>query len=904
MTIDFALSLSFEGIELLQRVQRGWRRLGQVDVGSETLDADLADLRQKGEALAPNGFYTKLILPLDQIKYTAIEGTLTTQSDIDAELEGATPYALDELVIDCERFGGRTHIAAVARETLKEAEVFAAAHGFNPVAFVAVPEPFTFQKEVFFGPTEGMRKILGRKAKVTRDALPVMIVGTRIKSRLLVFDQTEDIEEDVYKDDLAELLAGEVKATEAASHDDLADVSAGTETASVETDTSHDSTQSKSIWVDPVPAEFYPLQLKDDKEALRPALVPTDFAGYQPRLFDTIVAEFHPQASSAPTAKLVAVAANASGQAPKLGAAPVAKRTVKTTTGDTASKTPALIAIAASVALIAGGLIWSQQQNETVPVTQEAAPVAQDATAPDETFTSEVTTEVAQAATPNEAALANLDLTPSTEDAVQSQAARPELELDVAADTADLPNAAPSEPSPNAFAIALPSFGAEVSDEATLPSASPNALASVADPARGAPILLVLNDADAPMATVEGPPEPPTQLLADVADPTPPPQGTVMSPAQATRIYQTTGVWQRAPRLIDQPSGVILLDFQPPAPPEPVLRIALPERPPLTGLDNDLSFLAPADPPPASAVYARDENGFILATPEGTLTPEGALVFAGLPDLEITPRPALTQAELDRMELLAPAPEGVIIIAGRPDIIPPLRPADLQTSTQDIAEAEAASPEATSPGSVGVAGLELQNSGAIALDTSVVENASENDLRPLVRPQELAAAADARTPDITDIIAGIESEDATLRFDNSTQLAVVLSIRPDKRPSNFATVVAAAQARQATVAIAPATPNAPVTAAAPVPPQNFEPVPGGVARAATQEDAIRLRDINLIGVYGRPNARRALVRLSNGRYVRVEIGSALDGGQVTAIGDNALNYVKRGRTYAIELPSG
>ena len=92
--------------------------------------------------------------------------------------------------------------------------------------------------------------------------------------------------------------------------------------------------------------------------------------------------------------------------------------------------------------------------------------------------------------------------------------------------------------------------------------------------------------------------------------------------------------------------------------------------------------------------------------------------------------------------------------------------------------------------------------------------------------------------------------------------------------------------------------------AAPIAPQNYAPVPGGVARAATQEDVIRLRQINLIGVYGRPNARRALVRLSNGRYVRVEVGSALDGGQVTAIGDNALNYVKRGRTYALELPSG
>ncbi len=69
-------------------------------------------------------------------------------------------------------------------------------------------------------------------------------------------------------------------------------------------------------------------------------------------------------------------------------------------------------------------------------------------------------------------------------------------------------------------------------------------------------------------------------------------------------------------------------------------------------------------------------------------------------------------------------------------------------------------------------------------------------------------------------------------------------------------------------------------------------------------NAIRLRDVNLIGVYGSPNNRRALVRLRNGNYVKVEIGSSLDGGRVTAIGDSALNYVKRGKTIALELPTG
>ena len=77
-----------------------------------------------------------------------------------------------------------------------------------------------------------------------------------------------------------------------------------------------------------------------------------------------------------------------------------------------------------------------------------------------------------------------------------------------------------------------------------------------------------------------------------------------------------------------------------------------------------------------------------------------------------------------------------------------------------------------------------------------------------------------------------------------------------------------------------------------------------MARAATIDNAIRLRDINLIGVYGRASNRYALVRLPNGRYLRVSPGDPLDGGSVTAISESALNYVKRGRTYTLEIPSG
>ena len=65
-----------------------------------------------------------------------------------------------------------------------------------------------------------------------------------------------------------------------------------------------------------------------------------------------------------------------------------------------------------------------------------------------------------------------------------------------------------------------------------------------------------------------------------------------------------------------------------------------------------------------------------------------------------------------------------------------------------------------------------------------------------------------------------------------------------------------------------------------------------------------LGKVNLIGVYGSSSDRRALVRLSNGKYVKVQVGDKLDGGQVAAISDDALRYVKRGKNVVLEVPQG
>jgi hypothetical protein len=113
---------------------------------------------------------------------------------------------------------------------------------------------------------------------------------------------------------------------------------------------------------------------------------------------------------------------------------------------------------------------------------------------------------------------------------------------------------------------------------------------------------------------------------------------------------------------------------------------------------------------------------------------------------------------------------------------------------------------------------------------------------------------------------------------------------PRTRPATIERIAVATESAPEAVETA-------AVAAAPSIPSNTS-----VARAATEDNVLNLRRINLIGVTGTSADRRALVRLGNGRFVKVEVGSALDGGQVTAIGDTALNFVKRGKTYALVLP--
>ncbi len=178
MKPGFALSLSFDGITLLHRSAAGWRAVGDADPRSPALADELAALRRSATALSPGGFQCKLIIPNDQIRYMTLEtGPLDENGRLQATrqaLEGVTPYAVSELFFDVEAAGSDTRVAAVARDTLREAEIFAVEHQLNPVSFAAWPEKDgCFEREPFFGETEIARTLLPDAETVEREDIPL-----------------------------------------------------------------------------------------------------------------------------------------------------------------------------------------------------------------------------------------------------------------------------------------------------------------------------------------------------------------------------------------------------------------------------------------------------------------------------------------------------------------------------------------------------------------------------------------------------------------------------------------------------------------------------------------------------------------------------------------------------------
>ncbi|MEL7212675.1 MAG: hypothetical protein AAGK92_08440 [Pseudomonadota bacterium] len=686
MSAEFALLLKMPTTQLLVADQDAWKVVGEAALDSDDMAGALSELRKKGEAVAGGTVSCLLILPDDQIKYLSLPATDDDAAAAHAALEGATPYAVQDLAYDWARAGDTLYVAAVARETLAEAETFVTEHGFTAAGFIAAPDPNDFPvRPVFDSPT-----------------LPRGV---------------------------AHIPIGEA-------------------------------------FVPKPPPAF-----ASRREAPPVAAAKT---------------EASPTTSVAPRISLSAAPAKAT-VAPLGGAEPPAPKPSPPVTGKSAVALPSKAAPA-----------------PPEPAFAAAAPVDKAQIGGKPRYLGLVLTLVLLAVL---AVVALWSMTLGDEETA--------LEAESSADLAEVamePELIPEEPSETIIADALP-------------------------------------DIDAPTE----------ELLPALPEPVLPPQP--MTDTELAARYAATGIWQRAPRAAPAPN-VDALDQLYVASIDPQVQpsdaIALPE---LQALRGDALPATPLPPAAPDQTYALDSQGRVIATPDGALSPEGVLVFAGRPPITVPPRP-------ERAAEVETAPEPDPRLAA---LRPAARPSDLQDANE-----------------------RAQLGGRTREEFASIRP----QLRPKA-PQELAAEIAAAAAAATAAVENPPEQPSAASdpFATGTRLAAAVSRKPQSRPRNFARIVERARTQE------PAETARVVASVAPRTVRPSGPVPTTVSRAATMENAINLRRINLIGVFGKPTSRSALVRMRNGRFKKVKVGDRIDGGRVAAIGESELRYVKSGRNLTLKMPS-
>ncbi|WP_170397931.1 hypothetical protein [Ruegeria arenilitoris] len=265
-------------------------------------------------------------------------------------------------------------------------------------------------------------------------------------------------------------------------------------------------------------------------------------------------------------------------------------------------------------------------------------------------------------------------------------------------------------------------------------------------------------------------------------------------------------------------------------------------QPSVDSFATDMPFDQVALPSVAGSRFDLDDRGLVIPSTEGTLNPEGIAVYLGRPS-KAPPAPPLRFEQEPSLE-----EEPSDRLAG-------LRP---KSRPDDLAER-----------------FERQQLGGRSREELAA-------LRPKVRPASLQQPEIEETPDPV-VLGGMrvprpKTRPAGLAPSSSTQTASLGS--------------AAGIGQIDTEGFKP-------KAVAPKIPSSTS-----VARQATIDNALNLRKLNLIGVYGTPANRRALVRLPSGRYKKLKVGDRLDGGKVIAIGDSELRYQKKGRNLTLKMPRG
>lgn len=921
MKPNFALTLAAEGVSLLHRADKGWTRVGRVPFDDGDLSVALQALKGRAARL-PDDLVCKLIIPNDQIKYLSIQADGDPENAVRKALEGATPYAVDDLEYDWTASDGVIQVAAVALETLAEAESFASEHGFDAVSFAAIPDSAAFRGEPFFGVTRRAATILPDGTMVERDDTAI-----RLTSAAQVAAPTAP------------------KPTPAPTPVDTPVASAATQAvASVPPAPKPAAPSKTNAPASPPPPEKPAPEKKAD--APKPATAPEPVNPTASK--DAATDKAKPEAPKAAPPKAPAQAApSAKSPTPPPTSPPAQPKAQAPAKPKPASPTPnapppvaAFSSIRASRsddAARATPPLSGDARTDTAPRATAApplpSPASDDVTDPARLAelaaslhsdpTERLDRDLAETARSAEAPVAKPDLSADKANATTARSAPPTRADEKQRMTVFGARQSPVRGKPRFLGLILTAilllflvgvaawasifledglsrfFGRgddikladvpatnEAEETASAPQDAGNGVAPLPETA----------------ALSDGSTRPEVVALPDLPSP--------LAPDEALARYAATGIWQMAPTSPDIPvAGAPLSDIYEVSL-DPDLGLGDPATMPRRIPDErDTRLETPVDPPPAGTRFDFDDRGLVRATPGGAMTPQGVRVFAGSPPMApprtmaqsvtVTATPATAEPELAAGTSFTGDPA----LAGTR---PRLRPTSIVAGSG--AEPAEPAPETREDGQNTVTGTDDATQTADA-----GADPARAALRPRLRPAQVTARAatlqsaqaaaneplvdgDALNRALAEATAaGADPEEEADQdsFESATAQAVTASLTPLRRPGDFKSTVERTRARVAAQPV-------PVT-------QRLQPsIPSSasVSQQATVRDAINLRKVNLIGVYGSSNSRRALVRLGNGRYQKVRIGDALDGGQVAAIGDSELRYIKSGKNVVLRIPQG
>lgn len=866
----FALSLSFEGISLLYRVRDGWHVLGDVALGGTDLAAELETMRALTEGLDGPKFCTKLILPNDQIKYLTLDTGRGSRGKrlkaAHAALEAETPYSAGDLAVDIVANGRRTFVAAVARSTLAEAEAFAVEHRFNPVCFVAIPPEDSFPQEPQFGPTSVAASLLDGQS-FEPDAKAIVITGRGLDKGAVV--QNVPPAPAPIEDSTQAPVEAPIKAPVAPSYPDPEQPPNPTPIAT------------KLAEISEAPASEAPTKA--------PPQIVVD-APNPPSGFSSIRAQRsidHTENSpETPPTHTRAI----------LGSAKV------DTTGTNA---PSLPPVTTEIDDNSQTPLRFDPANVIAGFKTTATPTdgASDPDSPPKSgsFLSRRSARKPQLVAPSVSAPQSHIKTAAPIDADPTDTLATTVSAPSDAASPSVPSVAATQSKPAKAGTErrnMAVFGARDGDIGGKPRHLGLILAFIlmlflAGVAVWAS--LFLEDGVAGLIRRDPAPqiaglEVESQLVQPVTTPTEPVETDDYAPVGNDTLTDSAEIEAMtddavADALVDKPltaspdsntsnaTDSATVD----APPPPALTKNQAEaRYAVTGIWEraPLQTATPAVGSTDTLYVTSIDRNLGVGDPVALPREDSERGDWSLPR-QASPPPAGTRFDLDERGLVratpkgAMSPDGVMVYLGRPAILPnsfpDRKPALGETVTpQRLAKLGGFRPKLRPDD------LIETNERASYGGRTLTELAH---MRPRLRPA--LAKAD-------------EEKDTT-----ATAAAVTASLRPRQRPSNFAQLVARATPSEPVVASpvsATVSPNIPSSAS--------------VARQATLQNAINLNKINLIGVYGTSSSRRALVRLSNGRFKKVQVGDRIDGGKIAAISDTELRYVKSGRNVILKLPKG